>query len=181
MRIFSMYLFWRLVKARDFKIKHTQEPGLNMRKKLFIEFQKIFWSETITKAEKNLLKALYICICERLFSIKENSCVELRFFWERAWIRRLEGIYTSFYCSPNVFPMRLFQWAKWALFQFQKKDSSTRIIFILGYIRLNIFTRICWKHGSLLNVNSATDDLITIGRKFHTKIFLRTPSGRYIR
>ena len=42
MRIFSMYLFWRLVKARDFKIKHTQEPGLNMRKKLFIEFQKIF-------------------------------------------------------------------------------------------------------------------------------------------
>ena len=35
MRIFSMYLLWRLVKARDFKIKYTQEPGLNMRKKLF--------------------------------------------------------------------------------------------------------------------------------------------------
>ena len=109
MHIFSMCLFWRLVKARDFEIKYMQEPGLNIRKKLFIEFQKVFWSETITKTEKNLLKPLYICICERLFSIKEKSCVELRFFWERAWIRRLEGIYTSFYCLPNVFAMRLFQ------------------------------------------------------------------------
>ena len=112
MHIFSMCLFWRLVKARDFEIKYMQEPGSNIRKKLFIEFQKVFWSETITKAEKNLLKALYICICERLFSIKEKSCVELRFFWERTWIRRLEGTYTSFYCSPNVFvvfAMRLFQ------------------------------------------------------------------------
>ena len=70
MRIFSMCLFWRLVKARDFEIKYTQEPGLNLHKKLFIEFQKVFWSETDTKAEKNLLKALYICICGRLFSIK---------------------------------------------------------------------------------------------------------------
>ena len=81
MHIFSMCLFWRLVKARDFEIKYMQEPGLNIRKKLFIEFQKVFWSETITKTEKNLLKPLYICICERLFSIKEKSCVELRFFF----------------------------------------------------------------------------------------------------
>ena len=109
MHIFSMCLFWRLVKARDFEIKYMQEPGSNIRKKLFIEFQKVCWSETITKTEKNLLKPLSICICERLFSIKEKSCVELRFFWERAWIRRLEGIYTSFYCLPNVFAMRLFQ------------------------------------------------------------------------
>ena len=42
MRIFSMCLFWRLVKAGDFEIKYTQEPGLNLRKKLFIEFQKVF-------------------------------------------------------------------------------------------------------------------------------------------
>ena len=109
MHIFSMCLFWRLVKARDFEIKYMQEPGSNIRKKLFIEFQKVFWSDKITKTEKNLLKPLYICICERLFSIKEKYCVELRFFWERAWIRRFEGIYTSFYCLPNVFAMRLFQ------------------------------------------------------------------------
>ena len=42
MHIFSMCLFWRLVKARDFEIKYMQEPGLNIRKKLFIEFQKVF-------------------------------------------------------------------------------------------------------------------------------------------
>ena len=42
MHIFSMCLFWRSVEARDFEIKYIQEPGLNIRKKLFIEFQKVF-------------------------------------------------------------------------------------------------------------------------------------------
>ena len=76
-----MCLFFRLARARDFdrRIKYTQEPGLNTREKLFIEFQKVFWSETITKAKKNLLKSLYIGICERLFNIKEQLRVELHF------------------------------------------------------------------------------------------------------
>ena len=50
--------------------------GLNIRKKPFIEFEtsdlKVFWNKTIKKTEENLLEALCIGICERLFTIKEN-------------------------------------------------------------------------------------------------------------
>ena len=56
--------------------------GLNIRKKLFIEFEtsdlKIFWNETIRKTEENLLEALCIGICERLFTIEEKVWAELR-------------------------------------------------------------------------------------------------------
>ena len=50
--------------------------GLNIQKKPFIEFEtsdlKVFWNKTIKKTEENLLEALCIGICERLFTIKEN-------------------------------------------------------------------------------------------------------------
>ena len=121
MRIFSMYLFWRLVKARDFKIKYTQEPGLNMRKKLFIEFQKIFWSEAITKAEKNLLKALYICICERLFSIKEKSCIELRFFEKGHESEDLKEYIPAFIVRRMFFQWGFFSELSERCFNFKKK------------------------------------------------------------
>ena len=121
MRIFSMYLFWRLVKARDFKIKYTQEPGLNMRKKLFIEFQKIFWSEAITKAEKNLLKALYICICERLFSIKEKSCVELRFFEKGHESEDLKEYIPAFIVRRMFFQWGFFSELSERCFNFKKR------------------------------------------------------------
>ena len=57
--------------------------GLNIRKKPFIEFEtsdlKIFWNETIRKTEENLLEALCIGICERLFTIEEKFWAELRY------------------------------------------------------------------------------------------------------
>ena len=57
--------------------------GLNLRKKPFIEFQttnlKICWNETIKKTEENLLEALCIGICERLFTIEERFWAELRY------------------------------------------------------------------------------------------------------
>ena len=50
--------------------------GLNIGKKPFIEFEtsdlKVFWNETIKKTEGNLLEALCIRICERLFTIEEK-------------------------------------------------------------------------------------------------------------
>ena len=54
-----------------------------MQKKPFIEFQasdlKAFWNETIKKKNENLLKALCIGICERLFTIEKNFWTELRY------------------------------------------------------------------------------------------------------
>ena len=54
--------------------------GLNIWKKPFIEFEtsnlKIFWNETIKKTEENLLEALCIRICERLFTIEEKFWAE---------------------------------------------------------------------------------------------------------
>ena len=56
--------------------------GLNIRKKPFIEFEtsdlKVFWNETIKKTE-NLLEALCIGICERLFTTEEKFWAELRY------------------------------------------------------------------------------------------------------
>ena len=58
--------------------------GLNIRKKPFIEFEtsdlKVFWNDTIKRSEDNLLEALCIGICERLFTIKERVLAELRYF-----------------------------------------------------------------------------------------------------
>ena len=57
--------------------------GLNIWKKLFIESEtsdlKVFWNETIRKTEENLLEALCIRICERLFTVEEKFWAELRF------------------------------------------------------------------------------------------------------
>ena len=57
--------------------------GLNLRKKLFIEFEtidlKVFWNEAIKKTEENLLEGLCIGICERLFTIEEKFWAELRY------------------------------------------------------------------------------------------------------
>ena len=75
-RISFMCLFWRLVKAMDFarQIKHTEET-------VIIEFEtsdlKVFWKETIKKAEENPLEALCIGLCERLFTIEETFWAEL--------------------------------------------------------------------------------------------------------
>ena len=56
--------------------------GLDMQKKRFIEFEtndlKVFWNETIKKTEENLLEALCIGVCERLFAIEEKFWAELR-------------------------------------------------------------------------------------------------------
>ena len=57
--------------------------GLNIRKKPFIEFEtsdvKVFWNETIKKAEESLLVGLCTEICERLFTIEETFWAELRY------------------------------------------------------------------------------------------------------
>ena len=49
---------------------------LNIRKKPFKEcktsYSKVFWNERIKKTEENLLAALCIGICEKLFTIEEN-------------------------------------------------------------------------------------------------------------
>ena len=45
-----------------------------------------------------------------------------------------------------------------------KIRSSQRIILILRHIHRKEFRRICWKHGTLLKLNTATDALITICR-----------------
>ena len=51
--------------------------------KPLIEFEKsnlkVFWNKTIKKTEENLLEALCIGICERLFTIEERFWAELRY------------------------------------------------------------------------------------------------------
>ena len=55
--------------------------GLSIRKKPFIEFEsnklKVFWKETLENTEKDLLEALCIGICERMFSIEKKFWYEL--------------------------------------------------------------------------------------------------------
>ena len=55
--------------------------GRSIRKKPFIEFEsdelKMFWKETIVNTEKDLLEALYVGICERMFSIEKKCWDEL--------------------------------------------------------------------------------------------------------
>ena len=57
--------------------------GLNIWKKPVIEFKasdfKGFWNKTINKTEENLLEALSIEICERLFTIEEKFWAELHY------------------------------------------------------------------------------------------------------
>ena len=54
---------------------------MNIRKKPAIEFEcderKVFWKETIVNTEKDLLEALCIGICERMFSIEKTFWDEL--------------------------------------------------------------------------------------------------------
>ena len=45
-----------------------------------------------------------------------------------------------------------------------KIRSSQRMILILRHIHRKEFRRICWKHGTLLKLNTATEALITICR-----------------
>ena len=66
----------------------------------------------------------------------------------------------------NVFAMRLLQ-CECCL------NAKIRQFSYFRRIRLNVFRRICWKHGILLHVNSTTDTLITIYRKSFKQIFLR--------
>ena len=44
---------------------------------------------------------------------------------------------------------------------------------------VKVLRRICWKHGILLKINSATDTLIVICRKFSEQIYLRMAPDRY--
>ena len=56
--------------------------GLSIRKKPFIEFEsdelKVFWKETIINTEKDLLEALCVGICERMFNIEKK-------FWDEVY------------------------------------------------------------------------------------------------
>ena len=56
--------------------------GLNIRKKPFIEFEsddlKVFWQETLAKTERDLLEALCVGICERMFTLESKFWNELR-------------------------------------------------------------------------------------------------------
>ena len=56
--------------------------GLNIRKKPFIEFEsdelKVFWKETLVQTENDLLEALCVGICERMFKLEEKFWKELR-------------------------------------------------------------------------------------------------------
>ena len=49
--------------------------GLNIRKKPFIEFESedliIFWKETLLSTENDLLDALFVEICERMFTLEK--------------------------------------------------------------------------------------------------------------
>ena len=55
--------------------------GLSIRKKPFIELEsdelKVFWKETLENTEKDLLEALCVGICERMFSIEKKFWDEL--------------------------------------------------------------------------------------------------------
>ena len=55
--------------------------GLSIRKKPFIEFESdelnVFWKETIINTEKDLLEALCVGICERMFNIEKKFWDEL--------------------------------------------------------------------------------------------------------
>ena len=59
------------------------------------------------------------------------------------------------------------------LFEFRKKDTSRRIIFVLQTHPSKSVHKICWKYGMLLNTNSTTYALIRICRKFSKQMFLR--------
>ena len=56
--------------------------GLNIRKKPFTEFEsddlKVFWQETLAKTERDLLEALCVGICERMFTLESKFWNELR-------------------------------------------------------------------------------------------------------
>ena len=56
--------------------------GLNIRKKPFIEFESddliIFWKETLLSAENDLLEALCVGICERMFTLEKKFWDELQ-------------------------------------------------------------------------------------------------------
>ena len=56
--------------------------GLNIGKKPFIEFGSddliIFWKETLLSAENNLLEALYVGICQRIFTLEKKYWDELQ-------------------------------------------------------------------------------------------------------
>ena len=56
--------------------------GLNIRKKPFIEFEsddlKVFWQEALAKTERDLLEALCVGICERMFTLESKFWKELQ-------------------------------------------------------------------------------------------------------
>ena len=50
--------------------------GLSIKNKPFLEFEsddlRVFWKETIVNTEKDLLEALCVGICERMFNIEKK-------------------------------------------------------------------------------------------------------------
>ena len=56
--------------------------GFNIRKKPSIEFESgnliIFWKETLLSAENDLLEALCMGICERIFTLEKRFWDELQ-------------------------------------------------------------------------------------------------------
>ena len=56
--------------------------GMNIRKMPFIEFESddliVFWKETLLSAENDLLEALCVGICERIFTLEKTFWDELR-------------------------------------------------------------------------------------------------------
>ena len=56
--------------------------ALNIRKMSFIEFESddliIFWKETLSSAENDLLEALCVGICERMFTLEKTFWDELQ-------------------------------------------------------------------------------------------------------
>ena len=61
--------------------------GLNIRKKPFIEFESevliIFWKETLLSAENDLLEALCVEICERMFTLEKKVLGRIESFGKK--------------------------------------------------------------------------------------------------
>ena len=61
--------------------------GLNITKKPFIEFESevliIFWKETLLSAENDLLEALCVEICERMFTLEKKVLGRIESFGKK--------------------------------------------------------------------------------------------------
>ena len=66
----------------EYTYKGLCPAGLNIRKKPFIEFESddliIFWKENFLSTENDLLEALCVVICERMFTLEKTFWDELQ-------------------------------------------------------------------------------------------------------